>query len=100
MSTERPADALFIPEHLITGSDALDRGENLNDIARPLLGLKPGEWVGFKPAEVRDGVPVRFVIKRHDDTKLFPKGSAREGQERHDWVDGPDGIKLGYSKDV
>lgn len=94
----KPADALYIPESLISGSDALDLGEKLNEIARPLLGLKPGEWVGFKSPQPQDGVSYRFVIKHPDDTKMFPKLHPKTGQFRHDWIDGPDGIKLGYSK--
>lgn len=94
----KPADALYIPESLIRGDDSLSRGEALNEIARPLLGLKPGEWVGFKEPQPESGVMYRFVIKHPADTKLFPKLHSRAGEIRHDWVDGENGIKLGYSK--
>lgn len=102
MSEPRFADALFIPEANIRaatrGGDALDRGLHVNEVARPLLGLESGEWVGYKSPEWHDGVYGRLVIKAPGTTWKFPASHPRSRQDRHDWSDGPDGIKLGYSK--
>lgn len=100
MSDEnRKADALYIPSALVKGADAFERLPAATAIARPLLALAGGEVPVISPHEPdRWGGFSYFVRRSHSDTKLFPKSHPRSGEVRHDWQDGPDGIKLGYSR--
>ncbi len=97
--SDRTADALYIPSHLVKGSDGYERAFAIVEMARPLLGMLEGPGPVFSQHEQDgDGVMSYFVRKTHADTKLFPKGHPRAGEVRHEWEVREDGIRVGFNK--
>lgn len=99
MSDEnRPPDALYVPTRLVAGPDPYTRGNNLRTLARKHLATGEDSFPVCSAMELHGGEMCHFVRKSLDDTILFPTSHPRAGEVRHDWRDGPDGIKYGYSK--
>lgn len=96
----RKADALYIPASIIRGTDPFTRIEQVSALAKTLLSLADGETPRISPHETDQwGGFSYFVRKNLDDTKLFHKRHPRHPEIRHQWEDGENGIKLGYSKE-
>jgi hypothetical protein len=91
---DKVPDALMIPEGLKTGARMSDRVASVVDIAEPRLFVdrSQGERAYIR---IQPGGRL-FVTKDVRDTILFPKGHARDGQPRYNWVPQEIGVEYGY----
>lgn len=96
MSDDRTPDALYVPHQ--SGNSPYVRASKVTDIARKVLKMPDGPAPVIEFAEQHDDKMVHFVRRTVQDTKLFPKNHERAGEPRYDWVEGPDGVRLGYLK--
>lgn len=92
--TAPTADALFYPEKLKRGGTFAERVDSVLDVAEPMLGVdRPRGERGY--IRKQDGGWL-FITKDIADTINFPITHPLRGRPRYQWVDGPDGIRLGY----
>jgi hypothetical protein len=101
MIRDTQADAVYVPGTLRRGRTMPERLASVLAIAEPLLGVDRarGGRGYVRKLESPDRREVwLYVTADPDDTLLFPltaDGPLR-GRPRYDWVEGPDGVKLGY----
>jgi hypothetical protein len=94
-------DALSIPGRYKRGRTLGERVDSILAIAEPLLGV---DRAAGQRAYIRQqgcGPAIwMFVTRSPDDTLYGPTHSPFRGRPRYDWIDRPDGIRIGYLKDI
>jgi hypothetical protein len=94
-------DALSIPGRYKRGRTQGERINSIAQIAEPMLGV---DRANGERAYIRQqgfgGAVWLFVTRSPDDTLCGPRNSPFRGRPRYDWIDRPDGIRLGYLKDI
>jgi hypothetical protein len=90
-------DALIIPDKMKRGRTLAERVHSILAFAEPMLDVDrhAGHRAYIRP---RDGGWM-FVTRSPDDTIYGPLNSPFRGRPRYDWIDCPDGIRLGYLRD-
>jgi hypothetical protein len=89
-------DALMLPAGVKRGARMVERVASICEIAEPLLGV---DRAAGQHAWIRQQPHGRLFVTRDDrDTINYPIEHPRSGQPRYDWVDGADGIRLGFLK--
>jgi hypothetical protein len=89
-------DAVIFPAHMpLKATRAFLRLHEILDLADATLGVDKvrGEKSYMRPLPSGQGY---FVTTSPDDTLLFPIGHDLEKQSRYNWVDQPNGFRLGY----